>query len=146
MANYLYNGVELPDINTVWTDKETYPYAHIIYYANYDIYTIRYHKGLISYTAYYESTGTPALIGIGSYFAYDAKDNSWEFYRNIEDADAAVLSKSSLVWSSRDILNIDDGSVYLAASDPIPVNPAPTLDPTALLMGWQGGNRIRQSK
>lgn len=29
------------------------------------------------------------------------------------------------------------------ASDPIPVNPAPTLDPTALLMGWQVGNRIR---
>ena len=26
MSKYLYNGVELPDINEVWTDKETYPY------------------------------------------------------------------------------------------------------------------------
>ena len=29
MANFLYNGVELPDINTVWTDKTAYPYAII---------------------------------------------------------------------------------------------------------------------
>lgn len=107
---YLYNGVELPDINTVWTEelKAEYPYAHIIYYTNQDIYTMRYHKGPISYTAYYENFGAPALIGIGSYFAYDANGNSWEFYQNIEDDDAATLNTSRLVWSSHDVLNSDD--------------------------------------
>lgn len=39
-------------------------------------------------------------------------------------------------------------SLYLpnAASDPIPVNPAPTLDPTALLMGWQVGNWVARQR
>lgn len=120
---YLYNGVQLPDINEVWTDevKAEYPYAHIVYYTEQDIYTVRYHKSPISYTAYYESTGTPALIGSGSYFAYDAKGDGWELYQNKEDVLSITLNKSQLVWSSHDILNIDDNSVYLAASDPIPV-------------------------
>ena len=131
MSNYLYNGVELPDINTVWTDKTTYPYAVLF----------RYVSG-----AYCLKIATqPITVGLEGNAV-----NPQYTCRNGEtwSENSTVTLLGSIFWANHDVYYSDSleevgGTLYLAASDPIPVNPAPTLDPTALLMGWQVGNRIR---
>lgn len=116
-GNYLYNGVEFPDINTVWTDKTTYPYAFIYYdgvYTNLNLTTVRpeysYYNGSIgfySFNCYYlrYTLGVDCweyLAGGGSYEAVGcAEENIKEFY-----------------WSNCDILSAD-GSVYFAGSQPV---------------------------
>lgn len=145
MANYLYNGVELPALPE-W-DKTVYPYACISY--------------TITHSRFYR-----IFIGTGPIYRSDT-DGSYDFGLLLQksyalNSDSTAWAETSItvgehwianinnewngkfpVWTNADIIK-SDGSVYLAASDPIPVNPAPTLDPTALLMCWQVGNRIRQ--
>lgn len=137
--NYLYNGVELPDINTVWTDKETYPYAHITRFdgGTYTIYNLKLSQ-LPAEGSADKNVTTPAPY---MSFQIDSSNPDWVFKRASTTGESTA--GTPLLWSNHDILR-PDGTVYLAATDPIPVNPAPTLDPTSLLMGWQVGNRIRQ--
>lgn len=126
MANYLYNGVELPDINAVWTDKETYPYAIIGnvepglegYYAL-GLYTTTgvYNSGNGQVEASSSCSYLAYIYGSGEYGEYD----SWTLVDQSDSAQAgSSLSYEPVTWSNHDILNAD-GSVYLAASTPVPV-------------------------
>lgn len=139
--NYLYNGVELPDINEVWTDKEKYPYAYIE--SDY--------PGLYAILL----TNTPVKYVNGSYLVANTSYSCWmsdgvsfEFYQEeTVDADGAFTNDSTPIWSNTDILNTD-GTTYLAASEPIPVGGEPekpttfTPDPISMTMGWLVGRRI----
>lgn len=138
MANYLYNGVELPALPE-W-DKSAYPYALILYTPIF---------GIAQWTLYvgseiiYRQVTSGYQVGFSTCKTWTTSGKVWSARDdNAEETYIVSVGSSSLKWANFDVLN-DDGSVYLAASDPIPVNPAPTLDPTALLMGWQVGNRIR---
>lgn len=132
MANYLYNGVELPALPE-W-DKETYPYAVIwIAFVTNAIYLDILKEFDFSSAGILHTTKEDSLFALCS-------GDSWSEFK-ASTSDSQIVG-SQIKWTNTDILN-EDGSVYLAASDPIPVNPAPTLDPTSLLMGWQVGNRIR---
>lgn len=162
MANYLYNGVELPALPE-W-DKETYPYAVITGYSNelFEQYpdAPRHTNCLfVSDKPYWLTQGT--IYGGGfNYFVHDLTDAQyWTCAVGGEDSEWAAKGKYSasnrdvyntelsydvtcrFMWANHDIMY--GSKVALFASDPIPVNPAPTLDPTSLLMGWQVGNRIR---
>ena len=137
MANYLYNGMELPAL-----PKTTYPIA-VMDTALYGMLknAILYLFSELEYTTI-ESNGDRGLLLTESNhvrFSATATDTEW----TAESGTAGALNINNIGWANTDILNAD-GTLYLAASEPIPVNPAPTLDPTALLMGWQVGNRIRQ--
>ena len=151
MANYLYNGVPQPDINTVWVDKVTYP--HAVMTTNSRDNTVYYLWLISKQTSIYGESGNEVWgvqEGNASCAIYRSRaQGAWEaanvFGSGVntrDDFGGYYISGYTPVWSNHDILN-EDGSVYLSASEPIPVNPAPTLDPTALLMGWQVGNRIR---
>lgn len=116
----LYNGVELPDINTVWTDKETYPYAVIV-------------KRLIArmYYLYFSQnapTVTNSVISITGdslyYHTYISGGTEWAGGSSVSDVSwelGTAMNDSQVKWSNHDILNTD-GTVYLAASDPIPLD------------------------
>ena len=146
MGNYLYNGLPLQDINTVWTDKETYPYA-VITEIEPDVYAL-YIATNYGYGDDLESNGR-LCFELHDYIRYifDVVAGAWtnpvgpysKVTFIIKRSDGGNLS--ALLWANLDIEY--DGTLYLATSDPIPVNPATTLDPTALLMCWQVGNRIR---
>ena len=121
MANFLYNGVELPDINTVWTDKETFPYA-VIFGAT----SAEASQG-IKYTAWgFSSLGSydgasfivENSFAAGFYITNDSK--SWTFVGVSTEFGQREVDAVPL-WSNHDILN-PDGSVYLAASTPIRVD------------------------
>ena len=144
MANYLYNGVELPDIEPRWElvgGKNERPYA-TIYRAENAIGEIVTTLCFSSLPFVYD--GLEMSTGYG-YYDTDALLSSggpWWGGGLGDRFGTRKINPDDYIWSSYDILN-EDGTVYLATSSPIPVNPAPTLDPTALLMCWQVGNRIR---
>lgn len=128
MANYLYNGVELPDINTVWTDKETYPHSYI------KLVDGGYELWMLSNPYYVSDSGVLAVTHDGTWtFAFCMYvDEEMAAEAGLDTAcwmqlgastgenTETAFNKNVLVWSNTDILNAD-GTVYLAASDPVPV-------------------------
>lgn len=104
---HLYNGTQLPALPE-W-DKETYPYALIVWNKNNSEYMLLLQDSKETvdadgeYMLFYES-------GI----FYRANNGAWE----IASADSYDAVKP--IWANYDILD-SNGSVYLAASDPIPV-------------------------
>lgn len=154
MSNYLYNGVELPALPE-W-DREAYPYAWIAKAPyNDDYYSLIISTGECDYRSwkdygsmyYLYPVDVPITVKAAYLYKGEFETGEWNFTWEKTYEENIVHTSSGLglpVWSNFDVINHDDGSIYIAASDPIPVNPAPTLDPTALLMCWQVGNRIRQ--
>ena len=126
---YLYNGVRLPDINTVWTDerKALYPYAYMFEVAGFGAYDII----LASFEMYkdgkqiFAKTAGESIFAMylpGAYddwksdgIAEEVKENEIMFD---EEAESQIIT--AVIWTSHDILN-SDGTIYLAASEPVPV-------------------------
>lgn len=143
MANYLYRGISAPPLPEA-VIKE-YPYVYMLRFLD----TAAFFS---TSPIYYKTSVGGSSSSSGVILYYKLIDGEWQF---IEEDDGFACYTSS--WANHDIISDDDGTVYISASyptdaetgeeitiyDPIPVNPAPTLDPTALLMGWQVGNRIR---
>jgi hypothetical protein len=120
LVGYSYNGVVLPALPE-W-DKTAYPYALI---SSYD--------GDLSYRTLY-------LLDRVEYYYHDPDNlNRWSFslpngrvrasynksraeWEDFEKQNYTVLNvyHNHFKWSNFDVLN-EDGSVYIAASDPIPV-------------------------
>lgn len=150
MGNVLYNGVELLDINTVWTDKTTYPYAHI--YESNGLYglVISTHPALFrtrgSYTADYLPTGAVCMQYLHTqtewYYMSSKTISSTSGY-----AELNYTKGFKIIWASYDVYRStdnefteNDGSLYLAASKPVdPTAPAYTYDRTAFLSGMAMG-------
>ena len=118
MANMLYNGVELLDINPFWTDKTTYPYAAIQVGTGY--------AGLVLSTEpfYFDGTKTRTdgnSIGYVCPTSHDIAEqlgfpiNEWT---QIGSDDSTDFGSLGATWSNHDIINTTNGSVYLAASTP----------------------------
>ena len=110
---YLYNGVRLPKLPE-W-DKEAYPYAGIFSMS------VGFMFRALSPTAYYFQNGDEWTLGSFdgnlSSTKYNDKDN-WG--RLSHDTSYGGLPAPVLIWTNFDFMN-EDGSVYLAASEPIPV-------------------------
>lgn len=136
MANYLYNGMELPAL-----PKTTYPIA-VMDTALYGMLkeATLYLFSELEYTTIEGSSDRGIVLTETNHVRFTATATNGEW--TAASGTAGALNINNIGWANTDILN-EDGTLYLAASDPIPVNPATTLDPTALLMCWQVGNRIR---
>jgi hypothetical protein len=116
-----YNGVVLPDIEGVWTDelKQTYPYAVIC----------QEEEQIIMFlsTATMFSDGSQLATQDGKLVAVLLDNGSWVIDGEEDTSHGnTIFSIEYSVWSSYDILNTD-GSVYLAASDPVKSYPDATV-------------------
>ena len=117
-AAYLYNGVRLPKLPE-W-DKGAYPYALIS-----DRYSL---EPTLVLTSAPLSTPVEATFGQNfvkvanecQYMRYILENNAWVIYTAPTTLTGASEGYDDLVWSSYDIPNVDN-SVYLAASEPVPV-------------------------
>ena len=121
MANYLYNGVELPDINEVWNkvNKEHWRYASIFMSSSARA-SLYFTQGPCRI-----SSGNSELVDIpGGYHYSYWNGGTWSDPTSYDDPFTSDNAKYA-VWANFDILNTD-GSVYLAASDPVPVGGEPT--------------------
>lgn len=108
MRNYLYNGILLPDINTVWTDKTTYPYA-IIFVDENDRKIL--HISPVPFI--YETPNVNISSGNGSP-TYLCDSSGW-----VENGTGSGYTGSGVKWTRHDIKDTSDNSIYLAASDPV---------------------------
>lgn len=149
-VTYNYGGVELSDINTIWTNKETYPYAVLdaILYTSEEIESIRnegydvedgagifylwvYNEALVYDGTTLkpldstESCCSPITNSQGIHDMYEDMGYGALFPTTwmglIENTDASDRTVENPIWTSHDIKN-SDGTVYLAASDPVPVS------------------------
>lgn len=142
---YLYNGVELPELPE-W-DKEAFPYAYI-----------KSSSASISWSvgAHLLCAKAPVLVfdTDSGYPIFNADVDCIQCYAPFETMVWESFSAThrlqdsrfgGLFWSNFDIYTTD-GTLYLAASDPIPVVTAPTLDPLWLYMGWKAGNWVARQR
>lgn len=139
MSNYFYNSIELPALPD-W-DKEKYPYA-VIYSHDTTCHLVVFQ----SPAAYGEvgTNGNATLYGLqfGDSVSYKATDTAWKpstAITRIVIYMGTLHMGYKLCWSNYDILN-EDGTIYLAASDPIPV--VEPLDPTSFMQGYIVGRRL----
>lgn len=142
---YSYNGVECPDINSVWIDKDTYPYAVITE----NMLTLIASYELVNGTGFYEGKRA-VLFGTesghdynveGKYMRYNLVDDSWVIRTELARTDYFF---EYILWANFDLLN-EDGSVYLAASEPVPVSPV-KLNPALLVQSFFTGQALRRSR
>lgn len=118
---FLYNGVQLPPL-PAW-DKEAYPYAVINYYKITGEYTI-YFAAPNAYC--YENTfvyfgGSSDGEHVAAVQYTGTLEQGWYDYQEVENFNVCLNWKvtSWAIWSNTDLEY--DGTLYLAASDPIPV-------------------------
>lgn len=118
----LYNGVKLPNIDKVWTDKTKYPYAFIFYYADLSVYTVYLCADQLTY--YPNSGALESVAGSIRYTAYDIDEANEGFilYEEEKSTGGWRLDLSEIIWTSADIVDKRNNSVvHLAGSDPVPV-------------------------
>lgn len=127
IVGYLYNGVQLPDINEVWTDKSTHQFGTIGNILSDGV-------GLPTGTTVLFCTESPFLCNDGYYFLEGLGENAQKapskvyilnggewVYGGEETRYDWARTEISISWANHDIINEDDNSVDLAASDPVPV-------------------------
>lgn len=117
----LYNGVALPDINTVW-DKTAYRYAVVRVSSRYDAQWVSF----CSVPFYIHPTNpneyvTNSAVGNSCYYALS--NGSWVLGGvNVDmPANWLALDRDDVIWTSHDIIKPTDNSLFLAASEPVPV-------------------------
>ena len=114
----LYNGVRLPGLPKEW-NPVTHPFACIRQTASLNGYwlflleEIQYTVSVIGNWCF--------VINPGNSFQYRYRESFAEFaWEQMEGYDTDMVIGSWEYWANFDLLN-EDGSVYVSASDPIPV-------------------------
>lgn len=119
MGAYRYNGVKLPALPE-W-DTDALPYAHIQY--------IPYRDG--SFIAHLRCSDQPFCVAAGTVtnpegavmlirsYVDGSSDYSWGTEYTTENA-VLSLDPDSVIWCNADITD-ESGTVFLAASEPVPV-------------------------
>lgn len=119
---YLYNGVRLPKLPD-W-DMEKFPYAFIIDDSVYG-YTFMATSAPPKHNLD-DDTGMVThdqFLCFGLRLYYRHKDGIWVFTAGEEDGIDYYMATSRLspcIWANTDLIK-QDGSVYLTASEPVPV-------------------------
>lgn len=125
---FLYNGVQLPALPE-W-DKGTYPHCYIEGYINADGNWMYYLAATTSECAVHFNSSKDAdyvycLDDIQMYacvFNTGDDNPAWGSFIELDfSAGNPIFPASQAIWADYDLINTDDNSVYLAASDPIPV-------------------------
>lgn len=118
MANYLYNGIELPALPT-W-DSATYPAAVVARCLSDEaisIYGGEY--ALVFGTRPQWNNGNLDMYGFHKLYYASGDEWVYQFGSDTSDVlDIAVADFIEVVWTNTDIYTEDGTSVYLAASEP----------------------------
>ena len=120
-----YNGIELADINSIWTDKSNHVFickAVNSYFAI--VSTVAPYQdsvnGGISLSApfYFKQYGCFTDEALANQYGTTAY--TWTYYQDHSLDEGVSNFKQTVIWTSTDIRKDSDGSVFLAASEPIP--------------------------
>lgn len=114
---YSYNGVVLPKLPDSTWDKTVYPYAIIIHVPL----TGNYYLQVLPSLPYW--TGSGIYKPPCTYQEWRVRElgTYWVRYSDAAESDGWLIKDPYVfVWTNTDILD-EDGSVYFAASEPVPV-------------------------
>lgn len=138
--NYLYNGVELPALPE-W-DKEKYPYAVIVDHTTQYSLVITSTAVVVSASGYSlrHPSGNLTSFYIGNTKLIRPGERNWGEF----NFSSTSLYSGKAFWANFDILD-EDGSLYLAASEPIPVSTY-TPKPAAMTLGMLVGQAVRRMR
>lgn len=140
MTNYLYNGIELPALPE-W-DKTTYPYAYISQRVSDGAYVLVCTNSKVQYVAISKMAYSNC-----DFAQYVAADDSFALEKTAVSTNVYIQRQNNetLIWANVDVMQLSDNTVYLAASDPIPVSNPPAPAPFWMLMGWLIGRAIAKN-
>lgn len=126
MAYYIYNGIKLPALPSGLNEFNYILRSGDFYY-------------LASATAEEKTINAYGAIRVSSSegIFYTFSDGAW-----VENSNDNAIGY--VVWSNTDVYD-STGTLYLAATDPIPVG-KPITDPLSFAMGWQLGCRLRAQR
>lgn len=116
MEYYLYNGVKCPALPDI---AEDYPYVFIT--GGDVISVVRAGKNPAIIKTIY-GTENVCFEGGSIWFTYDSTNERWR--EPIDATSEYVTTPVALIWSNHNICK-EDGSVYLPASEPVPVGDEP---------------------
>lgn len=128
MSNYLYNDIELPALPEY--DKEQYPYAFIGKTIENDQYSLYVSATPFTYSGVIVKASS---IQFETAMLYRLSGNEWELIAESATAEYTLTAYitgtelAAVIWSSHDIINKKDNSIYFEGSDPVPVGGEPTL-------------------
>jgi hypothetical protein len=117
---YSYNGTVLPDINTVYTPEQqkTHPYAYITnHFWQHALMLSPVPLVVSNFDTDEKCIGTTSEAEVVYYMA---KSGPWEYLGTYSES-GDIFVDEVVVWSNYDITDIDDNSLFMAASEPIPV-------------------------
>lgn len=131
MGTMIYNGASMPDIETVWTDKATYPYSYISRLGP------QYTLALLTTTFYVNASGTImywSADGSGATYTADINTDTgevgdWVFERTFTYSKGGWSTGPAIepvTWHSFDVYN-SGGTLYSATT--APVDPDGSTDP-----------------
>lgn len=126
IIGYSYNGTVLPALPE-W-DKKTYPYACILHYPAFStsLFSLVLSACPIEVGAMDDGRFgyRYAVSGVSAqrYSWREGDGDAWAVFDTIVTNTGWYEAVTQIpIWASFDIVNIDDASIYLSASDPIPV-------------------------
>lgn len=143
---HLYNGIPLPAM-----PEHEHPNAYIYYSPGLGAISPAKYCLLFTTEPYYgvSSDGKYCIgrqIGDIKYVAFEPITDESTWGSKAESTTQGVENPvGTVVWANFDVLN-EDGSVFLKASDPVPVGPVTDRNPAAMLMGFQLGAAIRRMR
>ena len=113
---YLYNGVRLPGLPKEW-NPETHPFA-CLFTTGGNVYTLRMMPSDSYYTTYFNKR--VFMSDNGCLEATNVTGDTDRFTLTERTGGVYISLTDKTIWVSFDLVN-EDGSIFLAASDPIPV-------------------------
>lgn len=138
MANYLYNGVELPELPAY--DREAYPYAVIFRSQN------RYIFWCVRTCFVIHTDGAVLAVADDTWISYacTGKDGAWETASIVPDegyTHFSICEKDDLAWSNVDIYTTASSGQVVAfkGSEPVPVPLPFVYDKESFLAGLACG-------
>ena len=141
MFLFLYGTEKLPVI----PEDETVPYRCISKVSD-DMYFAFYSNTRIVWIS-------EAELGLGrnnypygkyAYITFKAGDGAWSSFEVKSSMAGVILAYRELTWSNHDIKD-ENGTLYLAASDPVPVTPV-QINPALLVQGFLTGQALRRNR
>ena len=132
-VGYNFNGDVLPSIKTIW-DKDAYPYCFMMRSGNsakffYTTKPLEYGTWTSGETTYTYPHMAVNPGEVAQLCVHTLSDSGWDAgsLSTYDKTEATTVYRvyftGEIFWTNTDIPNIDTGGIYLAATEPVRVNP-----------------------
>lgn len=132
LVGYLYRDRKAPDINAVWTDKETYPFACVcrsrsngnagtsVLFSSAP-FTVEVRLSYGSVDDYFGVVlGNTDSTAIKQYYNPKGTDEWSPLENDFEPHIGNAIGEQVIHWANADVY-AEDGSVFMTATEPVPV-------------------------